>query len=208
MITPEYRNFIIKRLRLELVPYFMSLAVSIILLLVVTAGFWFIKDRAQSSLDAAANAKEQLRTIDSSMRDAKSSFQTWDNLKEKLATRKGLDVEAFKTLVEKIQSQHAIANLNITLTNPTTRNDSKNNKYINLQQSEITMNFGAITDVDAYRFLNELVSSTPGILHVEKFELTLSKELTPQNLANLQEGKTKGLISVNVNFRWHNFIDL
>lgn len=207
-ISSENKRFIIKRLKNEFSPFIkeMSLLFSIVTVLGII--YFYTRGYMINLQNSKQVAETQLKQVDEIIVESKNSLIVWEQVKEKLKNRKGLDIEAFRALVEVIQLKHAISDLEIILTTPTTRNDSKDKQFVNLEHNEIEMNFNSITDVEAYRFLIELMNNIPGILHIEKFEFDAKTDLENAIVQTLREGEIQSMVEISLTFKWHNIIDL
>lgn len=207
-LSVENKKFIIKRLKNEFAPFMKEMILLFSIVIVLGIVYFYVRGHIMALQNSKQIAENQLRSIDAGIVESKNSLLVWEDVKEKLSNRKGLDIEAFRILVETIQLKHAISDLEIVLTTPATRNDSKNNQFVHLEYNEIEMSFNSITDVEAYRFLAELTRNVPGILHIEKFEFDAKTDLEDDIIQTLREGEIQSMVEIRVTFKWHNIIDL
>lgn len=208
MMYNIWTKFTLRRLMIESKPFIKEVALVFIVFVVAYLSYSYTNRQAKALVKEKNQAVQTLNSINRNIKTANSAIVLWEDLKGDLQTRQGLDIETFKLLVERIKSRHAINNFNVRLTAPAIRKDLKQQKYIDLEYSTIDMSFNAVTDVDAYRFLNEIMESVPGILHIERFDFRVTKELTAKTLIAIKSGKIKDTVKVAIQLKWHNIIDI
>lgn len=202
------QKFIAKRLKHEVMPFAKELSFAALALIISGILFLYVRSHINNLEFNKQTKASQLELVDRGIVESKNSLLVWDEVKNQLKNRRGLDIEAFRSIVERIQLKHAISDLEIILTTPTTRNDSEKYKFVRLEFNEIEVGFSSITDVEAYRFLVELMNNVPGILHIEKFEMNARTDIEEVIVATLKEGEIQSMVEISVLFKWHNIIDL
>ena len=203
-----FTKFTLKRLLIESKPFIKEVAIVFAVFLIAYMSYTYSNNESDALLTEKKRAVQTLDQINSNIKSVNNAMILWEDLKRELHTRNGLDIETFRLLVETIKGRHAINDFSVKLTNPVVRGDFKDKKYIQLEYSTIEMNFNAVTDVDAYRFLKEMIQSVPGILQIERFDFKVTKELNAKTLLAIKEGKIKDTVKVSIQLKWHNIIDI
>ena len=203
-----FSKFTLRRLLSESRPFIKEVVFIFIVFIVAYFSYTYTKAKANDLVAQKKRAILTLRSINQNIKSANSAIVSWQTVKNTLDNREGLDIEAFKVLVEQIKERHAINGFTITLTPPQIRSTKEETKYIDLEFNTIQINFNALTDVDAYRFINEIMASVPGMLHIERLDFRVMKSLDEKTLSSIKAGKIKDTVKVSLVFRWHNIIDI
>lgn len=110
---------------------------------------------------------------------------------------KGVEISSMDSLIKKLASKHRVADIKVSLSVPEIRKDSFNNKYVFISYSRGTLDFYAVTDDEAYEFIDDFANNVEGYLQIVFFDIAKGKVIAP-NARNFK---------VRVRFIWQDLVD-
>ena len=133
------------------------------------------------------------------IKQIKTAREVWNKIPDHVKNhRSELQTEDAKILIEELKKKRNIQTLNVNITNQATDSRMKNNKYIKILQSKLSIALSCEDDYDALGFLNELYQRFPGYLELESMSFM-------SNSDNIHTERPP--FSATVEFKWRDIID-
>ena len=156
----------------------------------------------------AQTLQGQLSEIKSLIAQSDFAIGEWDQTVKKIhMLREGIQVDFIKVLIKKLEEKHRVKGMNITLSTPEIRNDFSEEKFVNIQMSNLSLVFMTYTDTDAYGFIADLQKELPGYAQVKNLSIIGVNEINEEIIRGLETGDRRDIVSVKVDLIWQDFQD-
>jgi len=170
-----------------------------------------IKTRT-SYINEINNLEKHYKTIKNKIIDleekstiAMHHIKIWKNqLTPGQKEKKGISMDYAKTLLENLRIQNRIYTpLKINFTVPIAMKGIFDKQNIKVISTLMTIEFGAITDVDVYNFINSIEQEIAGYIVLEEVTLQRIKKVDKKYLESLKKGTKTPILKVKIKIRWY-----
>jgi hypothetical protein len=206
MIISDIKGYTISRLT----PPFVILVITLSILGSIAALHYSYKLGYQTQQVAITKINDEMGKINTEIRQNNEAYIIWQKLLAKQTIsneNKGLQTDPVRKIIEDQRIIHKIEKLDTKLSTPRT-NPDYSNKFVQLEEAEVTMTFTNFSDANIFAFINELLLKLPGIWQVTSLELS-SPETIDENLLNaIRNGTNADVVKAKVEFLWRDFKDI
>lgn len=130
------------------------------------------------------------------------AVKVWDSLPESRKKGQGLRISDAKELLDSLEKKYFLHDMRVSFSKPYTKEPEKDDT-VEVIESSINIAFGAVSDVYAIKFLNELIEKFPGYVQVSLFSMTRSKTVSKDILKQIASGQTISIVDCKINLKWH-----
>jgi hypothetical protein len=195
----------------KLAPPLISLGVAIATFAAISALHYSYQRSYANEKIEMAKINGQITTLNSQIKTNNNAFVIWQKFQAQKTLQdknEGLQIEASKKIIEDLRLAYKINNLEIKLSTPVSNPDYNGNKFVSVEEAQVSMSFGAFSDEYIFGFLNDLLLKLPGMLQVIDFNYS-SPDLIDDNLLNsLRNGVDQEIVSAKLELLWRDFKDI
>jgi hypothetical protein len=206
MIIGDIKGYAISKLT----PPFVVLTITLAILGSISALHYSYKRGYEGQRVTIIRINDEMEKINAETRQNNEAYIIWQKLLDKQTSsdeNKGLQTDPVRKIIEDLRIIHKIEKLDTKLSTPRT-NPDYDNKFVQLEEAEVTMTFTNFSDANIFAFINELLLKLPGIWQVTSLELS-SPETIDENLLNaIRNGTNTDVIRAKVEFLWRDFKDI
>jgi hypothetical protein len=76
------------------------------------------------------------------------------------------------------------------------------NRTVDLTQSDIKIDFNAMSDLHVFSFVKELKEQLPGYVRIYDFSIRRAEQLKPEHFAAMSKGETPALVNAKISMMW------
>lgn len=182
------------------------LLILLIILIITFKMFNSKKDIFQNQLSALNNNNNsivlQIKNLESKSVTAKNYIQIWDNEftsnQKKLA---GINVEELRVNIKNIADNNILDSLNITISPVILAGKTFDNDSIRTYTAILEIKFNAISDVDVYKFIDDLNQNLGYFITIQSIEMKKLRAINEEFLKALRSGTMIASTEVKLELR-------
>ncbi len=164
-----------------------------------TANINKIKSETSAIKDQAA----ELQGKTSEIRKYKAILEKMDENKKSTS---GIKMDDFNSKLKALAETYRIFSPTVKVVLPENLKDGIFQRTtIDVFFTTVNLSFDALDDVAAISFVSDLISSLPGNVTVNNFEMKKSKDYSDQDFVAITSGAGKGNISGKLDFYWYGY---
>ena len=171
------------------------------------------KDGVKSKIDKinseTSEYNAELADLQSKTAEIKKYKELWPKISPNRKSTHGIKINEVKKMLKDTAEKYGISEHNIKLSLPEiVKTGAFKRKTVNVMMSDATINFMAVNDVKAMKFVEEFIGSLNGYPVITSFTLNKSKDYESADLVNISTGKNPGVVSGKIDFFWYVYTDL
>ena len=133
----------------------------------------------------------------------------WESLDEDAKKLEGIRISQAKLVLDELEAKHKLSNIKLAIAKPEEVNINKSpeldNELIRVWNSNVSIDFSAVTDVDAFNFVTDLMESLPGYINIDTFSVERVKDVEKVHLEMIFRGERPALVNGKLRFVWRDF---
>ncbi|MBL0319228.1 MAG: hypothetical protein IPP74_08075 [Alphaproteobacteria bacterium] len=136
------------------------------------------------------------------------ALETWNRLNDNQRQINGVNIDKARELIAQLQKKYRILKVDVNMTSPIVNPDisrKHRTKEVEVEESRVTIDFTAITDVYAFSFINALHRLLPGFMKMGQLRMDRGGALTPAMLEKMAQGDFPPLVKGKLEFVWQDF---
>ena len=197
------------KLKFKIIAELIVLAVVLLLIGIVFLITNSTEKRAKKEIKEI-NAKintvqEKTNEFESKLHEINKYSLIFDNLDKKFRSTREIKISEANEIISKTKDRNNIAGLSVKINIP-----EKSEKKTHSRDRIVTyvtkgsIDFGAMQDIDALNFINDLQNSLPGYLIITDVDLKKAKEkITNEDLVAISRGEDVKIIEGKIKFIWY-----
>ncbi len=190
-----------------------NLSASGILLILLGVGIYYnidLRKQGNDEINQIKSKTSNLKSQISQLKAEETEFEKYSKIWQKISKRKreitGIKVDFVNKSLKNVSEKYAIGDPKIKITLPERLKDGIfNRKTIEVLNTTVTLDFTAVSDINAIAFIYEFLNSLPGYQIITRFDIRKGKDYQPQDYVAISAGTSNGNISGKVSFFWYAF---
>lgn len=159
----------------------------------------------QTQLDASIHTiSAQISEEEKKIGVVRSSLEEFNALKSRLDAG-GLSIDRSKAeaVLNTLRTKYRVSNFQATVSaEQLITGEGYDGKTVEMSQSDIKMDFNAMSDVHVFSLMEELKTLLPGYVRVYDFSIRRPEKLTPEHFAAMTKGETPALVNAKISAVW------
>ena len=184
----------------------MSLIFFIVILVAILLHQKHIKTTLEEKTEKIKLLESELDKLHKDIEIGKEKILIWKKIKHKYQNINGLDLENAYGLMKKIKTRYApyILNVNSKFSDQQELDSAYNN--IKVYASELTLDFGSLTDIEPLILIEDLLDEIPGFLEITNVDMLVNTQITHELLDKIDINDPQAIVKVQLRAKWYGIL--
>lgn len=152
--------------------------------------------------------KKRLADLKTQLSEVEDARKFWEKSEDLNNAHNGLQLDDAYSIIKHFQEKYNILNLQIHLSSPIDLGKEYHSSSAMIVSSEVTLSFGAMSDENAFQFVDALLNNFPGFKLVKSFKITKKVEFSQELLRQVRSGNKPSVVVGELLFEWRDFKDI
>lgn len=130
------------------------------------------------------------------------AVKAWEKMDEADKQLQGLQISKANELLKEYEKLYKLSEMSTTFSKPQELSEGIVSETVKVIDSQVVINFKALSDEYALNFIHALENQLPGYVQITSFSLTKDAQITKDILERVARGETPPLVVGNVEFIW------
>jgi bisphosphoglycerate-dependent phosphoglycerate mutase len=198
-----------KKLKLNIITYLSVIIIAIMSYWGITYYQNILENRRLSIKSTILTLRRKLTDIKTELNEvelAKKILEQSQDLNQK--NYPGLQLDEAQSIIKYFEGKYNILNLSFDTTPPKDLSSEFSTLNFKILSSDINIKFAAMSDENAFQFVDALLTNFSGFKLVKSFHVQKQNQITNSVLKSIQDGKKPSIVKAELVFEWRNFDNL